>query len=138
MGIGPISGFESYGGLYGNYRMQNIPMVDVETVRAQDAGKVSEGVAGSASQQSPEETSGVSAVSENRASRIANLEDISLTFNKEDDFGYIGSESALGQLDMEKAISDMKKDSILEQYQYFVGNQGMNVANTVDGSVFMK
>lgn len=32
-----------------------------------------------------------------------------------------GSESDIKGLDVEKAISDMKKDQVLQQYQFFVG-----------------
>ena len=32
-----------------------------------------------------------------------------------------GAESDIKSLDMEKAISDMQKDQILQQYQFFVG-----------------
>ncbi|MBQ0042779.1 MAG: hypothetical protein KBS85_05600 [Lachnospiraceae bacterium] len=137
--IGAIgSGFDNFGGLYNSYRLQNIPTVDENTVRAQDAAKAgneaAQGVdAGVVSQkQQVEEGS-----QETRASRIANLQDISLTFNKDDDFSYIGADSPLDKLDMDKAISDMKKDSVLEQYQYFVGSQA-NITNTADGAVFLK
>lgn len=34
-----------------------------------------------------------------------------------------GMQDDIRPLDMEKAISDMKRDHILEDYQYFVGNQ---------------
>lgn len=53
----------------------------------------------------------------------APLEDISITFHKQDDFGYIGRDSDIHSLDVEKAISDMRKDQILQQYQYFVGSK---------------
>lgn len=53
----------------------------------------------------------------------APLEDISITFHKQDDFGYIGRDSDIRSLDVEKAISDMRKDQILQQYQYFVGSK---------------
>lgn len=53
----------------------------------------------------------------------APLEDISITFHKQDDFGYIGRDSDIRSLDVEKAISDMCKDQILQQYQYFVGSK---------------
>lgn len=67
----------------------------------------------------------------------APLEDISLTFNAKDDFGYIGKDSDIYTLDMEKAISDMKKDNLLQQYQYFVG--GTNLVNpSADGNVVIK
>lgn len=32
-----------------------------------------------------------------------------------------GSESDIGGLDVEKAISDMKQDQVLQQYQFFIG-----------------
>ena len=50
-------------------------------------------------------------------------EDISITFHKQDDFGYIGRDSDIRSLDVEKAISDMRKGQILQQYQYFVGSK---------------
>lgn len=53
----------------------------------------------------------------------APLEDISITFHKQDDFGYIGRDSDIRSLDVEKAISDMRKDQILQQCQYFVGSK---------------
>lgn len=60
---------------------------------------------------------------EKKPSANAALEDISITFHKQDDFGYIGRDSDIHSLDVEKAISDMRKDQILQQYQYFVGNK---------------
>ena len=59
------------------------------------------------------------------AGKTANapLDDISITFHKQDDFGYIGRDSDIHSLDVEKAISDMRKDQILQQYQYFVGSK---------------
>lgn len=58
-----------------------------------------------------------------KSSANAALEDISITFHKQDDFGYIGRDSDIHSLDVEKAISDMRKDQILQQYQYFVGSK---------------
>lgn len=52
----------------------------------------------------------------------AGVEDISLTFNRQEGFGYIGRDSDIHSLDVEKAIDDMKKDKVLQQYQYFVGS----------------
>ncbi len=123
MGIGIIGGFENYGGLYGNYKAMNIKVVSEEEVKAQDA----------AAKKVQEETPVVQDYE--KASRIAKLEDVSLSFNKNDDFGYLGSEADISQLDMDKAISDMKKDQVLEQYQYFVGPSGFS---SEDGSVVVK
>ena len=65
-----------------------------------------------------------------------NPSEISMTFHKEETFDYLGSESSLMNLDMQKAISDMKKDSILQDYQYFVGST-ISI-NPEDGMVFRK
>ena len=69
----------------------------------------------------------------------APLEDISITFNKQENFGYIGRDSYIHSLDVEKAIDDMKKDNILQQYQYFVGNSRNLYKNeNADGIVIQK
>ena len=77
---------------------------------------------------------------ENQASRMADLEQVSLKFNKEDSFGYIGMDSSLDDLDMQKAISDMQKDQVLQSYQYFVGSAGSLFGEmpSEDGMVVMK
>ena len=67
------------------------------------------------------------------------LEDVSLTFLKDDTYDMIGSESDLNKLDMQKAISDMKKDKILQDYNYFVGSSVMQQRNiSEDGVVVAK
>ncbi len=45
----------------------------------------------------------------------------------------IGIDADIRQLDVEKAVSSMKKDSVLQGYQYFVGN-----LSTTDGTVTRK
>ena len=72
------------------------------------------------------------------SSGLACLENISLTFNKEESYDYLGRESNLMDLDMQKAISDMKRDSVLQEYQYFVGNSGNFFMNPADGIVIPK
>lgn len=42
--------------------------------------------------------------------------------NKE--YSLKGNESDLWSLDVQKAVSDMQKDRVLEQYQFFVGHDG--------------
>ena len=67
------------------------------------------------------------------------LEDVSLTFLKDDTYDMIGSESNLNKLDMQKAISDMQKDKILQDYNYFVGSSVMQQRNiSEDGVVVAK
>ena len=77
---------------------------------------------------------------ENQASRMADLEQVSLKFNKEDSFDYIGMNSSLDNLDMQKAISDMQKDQVLQSYQYFVGSAGSLFGEmpSEDGTVILK
>lgn len=68
------------------------------------------------------------------------LENISLGFQKNDTFDYIGSQRDLVQLDMEKAISDMKKDEVLGRYNFFVGRSELagNIFESDDGIVKVK
>ena len=67
------------------------------------------------------------------------LEDVSLTFLKDDTYDMIGLESDLNKLDMQKAISDMQKDKILQDYNYFVGSSVMQQRNiSEDGVVVAK
>ena len=77
---------------------------------------------------------------ENTAGRMSDLANVSLTFNREDDFGYIGKDSDPEALDMQKAISDMRKDQVLQSYQYFVGSAGnlFDGQPSLDGMVIMK
>ncbi|MCR4789236.1 MAG: hypothetical protein K5888_11670 [Lachnospiraceae bacterium] len=114
MGIQFYNGLDSYLNL--NTYGKNIPQVTPEEVRAADeAAKLN------ASGIRPEESK-VEETAVRRPVKNAELEDISLTFNKEDTFDSIGSEASIKSLDMEEAISDMKKDDILSEYSYFVGS----------------
>lgn len=56
----------------------------------------------------------------------------------EKDLAVLSRNSGLEQLDMKKAISDMQKDSILQQYQYFVGDKPDVLVNDEDGMVLRK
>ncbi len=127
-----INGINDYSNLIGNYRVPSIPRVSVEEVKEQDrqAALQSQQVA------SPKlQDLDLQAKPRNDAA----LEDISLTFNKGDDYGYIGKDSDIYSLDVENAISDMQKDNILKQYQFFVGNTGTGaIVDNADGIVVPK
>ncbi len=125
MGIDLMSGF---GRVQPYYRASEIPTVTPDEVRKQDE---QQGISPQAAAESPKEQ-----LQDNR-SKTADLENVSLTFNKEESFDYLGRESELMKLDMQKAISDMKKDSVLQDYQYFVGSAA-SFMNTEDGLVFRK
>lgn len=132
MAINSLSGF---GGFYNNYKIPDIPRVDVSEIKEADINKQQEENSAVQAAQAPV----VENISDTR-SKVANLEDISLTFNKNDDFSLIGSESDLNSLDMEKAISDMKKDKIFEDYQFFVGSSDnvKQLLNNEDGKIIIK
>lgn len=125
MGIQLWTGFSNMQSYYKSYE---IPAVTPEEVRKQDQQL-----------QATQQEAAAAPVSEAKdtRSRTADLENISLTFNKEDSFDYIGSESGLAGLDMQKAISDMKKDAVLQEYQYFVGSS-RNFFDPADGIVIPK
>lgn len=111
MGIGRIEG------IYGCYPADPIKKVGLETVRDQDEiAKQQENIVSPAVKQDTQ------TASEFRSGAV-DLENISFNFNTGDTYDYIGSKSDLTLLDMEQVISDMKKDSVLEQYRYFVGGE---------------
>jgi len=142
MGIQMLTGF---GGFQSYYRASEIPRVSEQEVQRQDVLKqqnvtISED---RNSQQSPAidayDSEPAEAVSgqPDRRPKAADLENISLTFHKEETYDYIGSESGLANLDMQKAISDMRKDEILQGYQYFVGSSN-TLFQSEDGIVIPK
>ena len=127
MGVQFYNGFSNYNTLRADYLRSNIEDI-----------KLNENVKPETVEEPKENESLVSSsLAIDRRSKVANLEDISLTFNKEDDFGLIGSEAPIKSLDMEKAISEMKMDTILQEYQFFVGNHKPILSNE-DGVVIPK
>ena len=74
--------------------------------------------------------------SEVKRQRLLGLEDVSLSFNKNDDFELIGSTSDITSLDIDKALSDVKKDDILSQYRQ--GEKSIPVYDGEDGTVIAK
>lgn len=67
----------------------------------------------------------------------APLEDISLSLNEPKVFEMKGQDSDINSLDIEKAVSDMQKDQVLMQYQYFVGDANP-FCESEDGIVIAK
>ena len=122
MGIGGIGGVNRISGI-GRMQDYSIQMPQpAKTVIVEETGAESHVAS------SEQINSGNSGVVKGEApaggqKQNAPLEDISITFHKQDDFGYIGRDSDIRSLDVEKAISDMRKDQILQQYQYFVGSK---------------
>ena len=60
--------------------------------------------------------------SESRAKQTFKASDLAQQYDSRQTYSMKGNDSDLRTLDVEQAISDMQKDSALQQYQYFVGN----------------
>ena len=75
-------------------------------------------------------------IEDKRPSKV-DLNEVSMSFNRQEDYGFIGKDKDLSLLDMEKAISMMKQDSILQDYQYFVGSS-KDIFSSEDGRVIAK
>jgi len=67
-----------------------------------------------------------------KPSRTGNLEKIIFDFKKNNEFNLVGAQSKAEDLDVDKALSDMKKDSVLDQYKFFVKS---SLLSDADGSV---
>ena len=129
-----MMGIQFYNGLSNfNYnRINDIPKVDDEQFKVNQKPQEEPVKEEAQSSLSPATLASL----DDRA-RVSNLEDISLTFNKEESFEYLESDSSVKSLDMQKAISDMQKDGILQEYQYFVGSS-KNLFEGDDGIVIPK
>lgn len=134
------------GGIYDSFH-NSYGVQQIQTTYVDDPNKIGRQVEepdlnqqSGLNEQSDNLTSVAEPVQENPASRMADLDQVSLKFNKEDSFGYIGMDSSLDNLDMQKAISDMQKDQVLQSYQYFVGSAGSLFGETSseDGTVVLK
>ena len=98
--------------------LSEVKPVSEDTVKPSDAAKVSleEQVAA-------------------RPGKLIGLEDISISFNKNDDFDLIGTTSDIMNLDIEKAVSVSKRDDILNSYRttetqipVYAGEEGTVIA----------
>lgn len=99
-----------------NYRMPTIKRVE-ETSQNMEISKPDTEVIPKDTVTQPEEEKKI----------FTSLEDISIGGQKEKDYSYIGKDVQLSDLDMEKAISDMKKDNLFQQYQFFVRSSMMHM-----------
>lgn len=131
-----IDAISNYGGLLNSYAFQSIKTVDVDTVKEQDKLREQEDKLVNSLdglKQSYEMPYQV----DNR-SRSANLEDVSLTMQTGKDLDFLGRESGIEFLDMEKEISNLQRDAILQDYQYFVGSVNDVMYDNAEGVVLRK
>lgn len=71
-----------------------------------------------------------------RAPKVSDPNDFTFDFRKNNTYNLVGATSAVEDMDVEKAVSDMKKDVVLNQYKFFVGNT--NLGTDADGTVRLK
>ncbi len=117
-----------------NYRSNDIPKTDISVASKQlnsEPQKEENQV-----KESQQQAISIEPIVDNRP-KNANLDEVSLSFNKQESFGYIGKDRDVSLLDMEKAISMMRQDKVLQDYQYFIGNS-KDVFNSEDGRVIAK
>jgi len=114
-----------------NYQRPEIKLVSGEEVRRQDQEQQQAAL----QQSTPDYSRMTDFAAQDRRAKAADLENISLTFNKTDSFDYLGSGSGLENLDVMKAVSDMRKDEVLQEYQYFVGSSQNFAFQSEDGVV---
>jgi len=110
-----------------SYRVNEIPRISVPT----------ETVSPVQEDEKPVNAASMSIEAVDDRPRHANLDEVSVSFNKGDDYSYIGKDKDTELLDMQKAVSDMRQDTILQDYRYFVG-QGTSVFQSEDGVVMIK
>ena len=125
MGISAMNPYQSF---QSNYRINDIPRVDVEAVKEKEINSTPENLSPSVL---------IEDVKPDNRPRSLDPNEVSITFNKNDDFSNIGSEKDIHKLDIRQAISDMKQDSLFQEYQYFVGSAS-NVFQSEDGKVLAK
>ena len=107
-----------------NYQRPEIKLVSGEEVRRQDQEQQQTAL----QQSTPDYSRMTDFAAQDRRAKAADLENISLTFNKTDSFDYLGM----------KAVSDMRKDEVLQEYQYFVGSSQNFAFQSEDGVVIPK
>ena len=125
MGIYDL-GYGGFGAFQNNYRINDIPRVDINkpVIPVEEVKE-------------PAQSPKIEIEEINKAPRSTDPNSVSLEFNKGNDYSYIGSTKDIENLDVAKAISDMQQDSILQEYNYFVGS-GANVFSSEDGTVIAK
>lgn len=116
-----------------SYDVQQIPRIVQEPLPVQTKEAEQETAALDLEKESVKEQNSL------HTAQPVDLANVSLTFHKEESFDYIGNDSSLDNLDMQKAVTDMKKDKVLQEYQYFVGSSGnLFEKQTEDGVVIRK
>lgn len=68
-----------------------------------------------------------------RTPKVSNPEDFAFDFKWNNQFNLVAASSDTEDIDVEKALDDMHKDTVLEQYKFFV--ESANLGTDEDGTV---
>ncbi len=124
-----IGNYFDHSQIYNDYSSLKVRESLAEIRKPEEAKASEESLNASAAQEKAASESAV------KRERLLGLEDISITFNKNDDFDLIGKTSDITDLDLQKAVSISKKDDILTGYKaaenalpVYVGEEGTVIA----------
>lgn len=112
-----------------SYRVNEIPRVSFQTENAQPVKEDEKPVNAASISIEP--------VQPDNRPRFTNPNEVSVSFNIQESFDYIGKDRDPQLLDMQKAVSDMRQDTVLQDYRYFVGPSS-SIFQSEDGIVIAK
>ncbi|MCR5619707.1 MAG: hypothetical protein K6F65_06365 [Lachnospiraceae bacterium] len=124
-----IGNYFDHSQIYNDYSSLKVRESLAEIRKPEEVKAAEDTAAAAAQQKASEEENAV------KRERLLGLEDISITFNKNDDFDIIGRTSDITDLDLQKAVSISKKDDILTGYKaaenalpVYAGEEGTVIA----------
>ena len=127
MRIGGYGQYDLYNGFNASEAINKIPRVSVDEI-TQKENDVAAASTGNIAEKPSAERIEV---------KNASLDSISEGMKSVTAFEMKGRESNIDDLDIKQAVSDLRKDETLQQYQYFVGDVNALI-NTEDGIVIQK
>ncbi len=114
---------------YTNYRIESKELKEQQSVvNAQQSAALQEA---SSNQEIPKEQEEIK-----KASANANPNDFVFDFKKNNDYHLVAAKNDMEDVDVDKEISAMQKDAVLEQYKFFVNPT--NLGTDADGTVRLK
>ncbi len=119
-GVRPYAGFYQYNSIKLN-EARNTQIAAAEAVNSQTAPANQNASA-------QQETNQVVAVAE-RPEQTFSSYDFAQQYNPDETFDLKGANSDINMLDVQKAVSDLDKDTMLQQYQYFVDSNPEDVGS---------
>lgn len=125
-GIRPSEGFYSYNS------------IKINELRAQQI-TASKQEAAPTLQSADNETADISAqLDDARSKQTFSSADYAAEYNPSETYELKGVDSDINSLDIQKAVSDMDKDKMLQQYQMFVGSASEIVSAQSEGSIISR